>query len=77
MFSKKRAPIPIHLQDDIDPIMIALKPPPDETPEARAQRLLERKEAEMRSKGIDAYLNESKDEFERRRRGIKILLLGA
>lgn len=80
MFGKKgpaRAINPRHPpQEDVDPIMAALKPPPDETPEERIQRLQERKEAEIRSRGIDAYLAESKGDFERRKRAIKILLLG-
>jgi hypothetical protein len=59
-----------------DPLSQALQPPPDESEEARVLRLQILRAAEQISREIDASILESKKEFERRKKAIKILLLG-
>ncbi|KAI0795968.1 G-protein alpha subunit [Abortiporus biennis] len=59
-----------------DPLAQALQPPPDESPEARAAREYEAREASRISHEIDVDIQESRKAFERRKKAIKILLLG-
>jgi hypothetical protein len=59
-----------------DPLSRALQPPPDESEEDRKQRLQLLRAAEQISRDIDNDIAESKKEWERRKKSIKILLLG-
>ncbi|GBE86117.1 hypothetical protein SCP_0806410 [Sparassis crispa] len=59
-----------------DPLARVLAPPADETAEARAARLERAVEAQRVSHEIDEDIQESKKAFERRKKAIKILLLG-
>ncbi|KAI0073919.1 G-protein alpha subunit [Panus rudis PR-1116 ss-1] len=59
-----------------DPLAQALRPPPDESPDERARREQEAREASRISHEIDENIQESRKAFERRKRAIKILLLG-
>ena len=62
--------------DSDDPLTLALRPPPNEPPEARLLRLKADAEAEARSKAIDGEIAEARKGWERRKKGIKVLLLG-
>lgn len=59
-----------------DPLSQALMPPKDETPEDRASRLEKQQEATRISREIDEDIQESKRAYERRKKAIKVLLLG-
>ncbi|KIJ56356.1 hypothetical protein M422DRAFT_219501 [Sphaerobolus stellatus SS14] len=59
-----------------DPITQALQPPPDETPEARQERLRLEKEAKQRSDEIDAQLKQDSKALARGRQLVRVLLLG-
>jgi guanine nucleotide-binding protein subunit alpha len=78
-FRSKRVPAePIGYRDSVhdDPLSQAMMPPEDESPEARALRLEEMQEATRVSREIDESLQESKRVYERRKKAIKVLLLG-
>ncbi|OBZ73276.1 Guanine nucleotide-binding protein alpha-4 subunit [Grifola frondosa] len=62
--------------DNDDPLAQALEPPPDESPDDRAIRLHQQQEAQRVSHEIDESIQESKKAFDRRKKAIKILLLG-
>ncbi|CCM05237.1 uncharacterized protein FIBRA_07447 [Fibroporia radiculosa] len=62
--------------DADDPLSKALQPPPDESPDDRALRLQQQREAQAISHRIDEDIQESKKAFDRRKKAIKILLLG-
>lgn len=59
-----------------DPLTLALRPPPDETPEARAVR--EQKEAQARvvSAQIDEQIGREKRTLAKKKKPVKVLLLG-
>ncbi|KAJ7078987.1 G-protein alpha subunit [Mycena crocata] len=59
-----------------DPLNATLQPPPNETEEEKAVRLEAAREATRVSRTIDAGLAESKKALERKKRAVKILLLG-
>jgi hypothetical protein len=63
-------------RDSQDPLSKALQPPPNESEEDRTNRLQLLRAAEQISREIDASIAESKKEWERRKKAIKILLLG-
>jgi len=64
---------------DVDPLSFAIRPPPDETDEARQGRLRREAEANTRSNTIDEFLRIEREAL-RRKRGthadVKLLLLG-
>ncbi|KAI0824282.1 G-alpha-domain-containing protein [Trametes gibbosa] len=62
--------------DPDDPLSKALQPPFDESPEERAIRLRQLEEAVRVSKEIDDEIAHDRKAYERRKRAIKILLLG-
>ncbi|KAI0693144.1 G-protein alpha subunit-domain-containing protein [Cerioporus squamosus] len=62
--------------DPDDPLSKALQPPIDETPEERAARLRELEDAARVSREIDDEIAVSRRAYERRKKAIKILLLG-
>ncbi|KAI0919462.1 hypothetical protein AcW1_003298 [Taiwanofungus camphoratus] len=62
--------------DPDDPLSKALQPPPDESPDDRALRLQQQQQAQAVSHAIDEDIQESKKAFDRRKKAIKILLLG-
>ncbi|KZT65499.1 G-protein alpha subunit [Daedalea quercina L-15889] len=62
--------------DPDDPLSKALQPPPDESPDDRARRIQQQKDAQAISHSIDQDIQESRKAFERRKKAIKILLLG-
>ena len=59
-----------------DPLARALQPPADESPDERAAREQKQREATRISHEIDEDIQESRKAFERRKKAIKILLLG-
>ncbi|KAK7678986.1 hypothetical protein QCA50_017929 [Cerrena zonata] len=59
-----------------DPLAQALQPPPNESPDERALREKLQSEASMISRAIDEDLQEARKAFERRKKAVKILLLG-
>ncbi|KAJ7213656.1 guanine nucleotide binding protein, alpha subunit [Mycena haematopus] len=62
---------------DIDPLSLALQPPPDETSQAREARLQLEREAKKRSDLIDEELNRERNAAEKKAaKSVKILLLG-
>ncbi|EMD36098.1 hypothetical protein CERSUDRAFT_116002 [Gelatoporia subvermispora B] len=62
--------------DPDDPLTQALEPPPDESPDERQVRLHQQQEAARVSHEIDEHIQEDKKELDRRKKAIKILLLG-
>ncbi|KAI0363490.1 G-alpha-domain-containing protein [Pilatotrama ljubarskyi] len=62
--------------DNDDPLARALQPPFDETPEEREARIRQQEEAQRVSREIDEEIAQARRAYERRRRAIKILLLG-
>ena len=63
--------------DPDDPLSKALQPPIDETPEERTARIRELDEAARVSREIDDEIARDRRAYERRKKAIKILLLGA
>lgn len=64
---------------DVDPLSFALRPPPDESPEARQFRLQREAEAKARSNKIDELLRVEREAAKRKRgthADVKLLLLG-
>lgn len=59
-----------------DPLSHVLRPPPDESPDARAQRIAQEEDAVKRSRAIDEQLANDRKAFEERKRAVKVLLLG-
>lgn len=59
-----------------DPLSQALMPPEDESPEDRALRIEKQQEATRISREIDESIQESKKAYEKRKKAIKVLLLG-
>jgi len=59
-----------------DPLSLALQPPPDESPEQRAHREQQQREAQRVSLEIDEGIQEAKKAYDRRKKAVKILLLG-
>lgn len=59
-----------------DPLSLALLPPKDESPEDRELRLERQHEASRVSREIDEGLQESRRIYEKRKKAIKVLLLG-
>ena len=59
-----------------DPLAQLLQPPPNESPDERALREKLQREASMISHAIDEDIQEARKAFERRKKAIKILLLG-
>lgn len=59
-----------------DPLAQILQPPPDESPEDRARREQQQREATRVSLEIDDRIQEDRKAFERRKKAVKILLLG-
>lgn len=64
-------------QSSVDPLSVNLQPPPNETEVEKAARLEAAREAVRVSRSIDAGLVESKRAMERKKRAVKILLLGS
>ncbi|KIK66216.1 hypothetical protein GYMLUDRAFT_928059 [Collybiopsis luxurians FD-317 M1] len=61
---------------DVDPLALALAPPPNETPEERAEREIAEAEAVRISNEIDEQLKREKDAERKKKRPVKLLLLG-
>ncbi|GJE90625.1 G-protein alpha subunit [Phanerochaete sordida] len=59
-----------------DPLAKVLQPPPDESPEQRARREQEANEAHRVSLQIDEGIQEDRKAYERRKKAVKVLLLG-
>lgn len=59
-----------------DPLSRALMPPKDESPENRAIRLEKAQEAIRVSREIDEALQESRRAMDKKKKAIKVLLLG-
>lgn len=59
-----------------DPLARALQPPPDESPDQRELREQMQREASRISSEIDDDIQEARKVYERRKKAIKILLLG-
>ncbi|KAJ7605385.1 G-alpha-domain-containing protein [Mycena polygramma] len=65
-----------HSASSFDPLNAGLAPPANESEEERAARLEAAREATRVSRAIDAGLAETKRAMERKKRAVKILLLG-
>ncbi|KAF9450753.1 G-alpha-domain-containing protein [Macrolepiota fuliginosa MF-IS2] len=63
-------------QSDDDPLTLALMPPPDETPEQRQVREAAEAEAKRVSDEIDEQIKRERENERRRKRPVKLLLLG-
>ncbi|KAJ6632254.1 G-protein alpha subunit [Mycena sp. CBHHK59/15] len=63
-------------QGSVDPLNAGLQPPADETEQQKAARLEAAREATRVSRTIDAGLAESKKALDKKKRAVKILLLG-
>ncbi|KAJ7321022.1 guanine nucleotide-binding protein alpha-4 subunit [Mycena albidolilacea] len=61
---------------DVDPLALALQPPPDETPQAREARLQSEREAKKRSDLIDEELTRERNAEKKSVKSVKVLLLG-
>ncbi|KDR75300.1 hypothetical protein GALMADRAFT_69553 [Galerina marginata CBS 339.88] len=61
---------------DLDPLTLAIAPPPNETPAERAAREKSEQEALQRSRCIDAELKLAKAAMKRYKKAIKVLVLG-
>jgi guanine nucleotide-binding protein subunit alpha len=59
-----------------DPLTQAMMPPTDESPEDRVLRLERAQEATRVSREIDESIQESRKAHEKRKKAIKVLLLG-
>lgn len=59
-----------------DPLTLAIAPPPDETPEARALRLQHEDEARRINDQIDEMLHQERTALRKRKKPVKVLLLG-
>ena len=76
-FRSKRASTSPSVSDTHDdPLSQALMPPKDESPEDRAIRLEQQAEAVRISREIDESILESKRAYEKKKKAIKVLLLG-
>lgn len=65
------------LDGPYDPLAKALAPPPDETPEERAQRLRAEERAKKVSEDIDKYLKrDGEDAAKKKNATVRLLLLG-
>jgi guanine nucleotide-binding protein alpha-1 subunit len=60
-----------------DPLAKVLQPPPNESPEERVRREQQQREATRVSLQIDEGIQEAKKAYDRRKRAVKVLLLGA
>lgn len=63
-------------QPDDDPLTLALMPPPDETLEQRQAREAAEAEAKRVSDEIDEQIKRERENERRKRRPVKLLLLG-
>ena len=61
---------------DDDPLTLALQPPADETPEQRQVREAAEAEAKRVSDEIDEQIKQERENERRRKRPVKLLLLG-
>lgn len=61
--------------DDDDPLAVALRPPPDESPEARAIRLAREEEALRVSQAIDEAIRLER-QTNKKNKIVRVLLLG-
>jgi hypothetical protein len=59
-----------------DPLEEALRPPPDETPEQRAERLAREEQARQKSLQIDMSIKKERQAAQRRKKIVTLLLLG-
>lgn len=62
--------------ESIDPLTLACAPPADETPEEREVRLYQEAEAKRVSDAIDDELKAERAELRKKKRIVKVLLLG-
>lgn len=75
-FSLERAGARGSISTSDDPLAHVLRPPPDESPDARTQRIAQEEDAAKRSRAIDEQLVNDRKAFEERKRAVKVLLLG-
>ena len=59
-----------------DPLAKVLQPPPDESPADRARREQQQREATRISMEIDESIQEARKLYEKRKKAVKVLLLG-
>ncbi|TFY58737.1 hypothetical protein EVG20_g8040 [Dentipellis fragilis] len=67
---------PRRSSESVDPLALALAPPPDETPEERVQRERDEKEARHRSEMIDEQIRAERNAAAKKKPPIKVLILG-
>lgn len=60
-----------------DPLSAAIAPPPDETDEARAERLAAEAAAQQVSEQIDQQIERDRQALKKAPKSVKLLLLGA
>ena len=59
-----------------DPLTLAMSPPPNETPEERQAREVREAEAQRISDEIDEQIRKEKEAKRKKKRPVKVLLLG-
>lgn len=64
------------MDDSVDPLTLAMAPPPGETPEQRRIREEAEAEAVQVSKRIDAELKLAKAALKKRKEAVQVLVLG-
>ena len=62
--------------EDIDPLTLAIAPPPDETPEQRQIREAAEAEAKRVSDEIDEQIRKERELDKKKKKPMKLLLLG-
>jgi len=62
--------------EDIDPLALAIAPPPNETPEQRQIREATEAEAKRISDEIDEQIRKERDFDRKKKKPVKLLLLG-
>ena len=63
--------------NDVDPLTLAIAPPPDETPEQRLVREAAEAEAKRISDEIDEQIRRDREQMKKMKKPMKLLLLGA
>lgn len=63
--------------EDIDPLTLAIAPPPDETPEQRQIREAAEAEAKRVSDEIDEQIRKERELDKKKKKPMKLLLLGS
>ncbi|KAA1472962.1 P-loop containing nucleoside triphosphate hydrolase protein [Dentipellis sp. KUC8613] len=68
--------MPPSSSESLDPLALAVAPPPDETPEEQAQREQDEKEARRQSEMIDEQIRAERNAAKKKKPPVKVLMLG-